>query len=510
MYTTGVLHDKKKPNDEKKEALKSPLQTREDVFASMSTEGNRHIVNAQWLSDFFNERYKKFGGDLRAAGIPARKMFAHLLSMMEVESNLEVGKGNKVARGLLQFEWPTWRSNLTAVDNLPPELAQFLERVQREDTQRLGRGALWKSLSPEDSVVQTEEHITMALHWLNFLMSEQPSPIELEYNRLDGVFLQKVGSEEKDGLSGREMTTIPLRESWANLKEKYAQDDPQRMLLLLLAAEWNQGRNISNEQIEQLYSYIKSGAEEKKAFQQKAASDVKKFVTARGVAVKRIGALRRDVMSDQLKRQLISVDPKVRLNALLTMAAKLANREKERTEFIAAWKAFRNAETGLAEASWRMGPCVRGAAYALKSIAIWEDADEAYQLGLGYRNVYNSTKQAKSVVDKAKRDQFKSLFQGRPGPAPRTQKFSPVRPRSPQKTLDRAMTPYGGIDLQTDQMDLSILGNAGAFAVEIPTVQFEQLKQDVRGFVPLIINIEPLQNVPAFLGMAESNERRSG
>jgi hypothetical protein len=71
--------------------------------------------------------------------------------------------------------------------------------------------------------------------------------------------------------------------------------------------------------------------------------------------------------------------------------------------------------------------------------------------------------------------------------------------------VDRAMTSYGGIDLETGQMDLDIRGNAGTFEVEIPADKLEQLRNDVKGFVPLIINIQPVTDVPLFLGLSESS-----
>ena len=75
---------------------------------------------------------------------------------------------------------------------------------------------------------------------------------------------------------------------------------------------------------------------------------------------------------------------------------------------------------------------------------------------------------------------------------------------------DAAMgSPYGGIDLQTGQMDLDIRGNAGSFEIEIPTDTLERLRNDVKGFVPLIINVQPLTDVPLFLGLSDSSSNSS-
>lgn len=65
----------------------------------------------------------------------------------------------------------------------------------------------------------------------------------------------------------------------------------------------------------------------------------------------------------------------------------------------------------------------------------------------------------------------------------------------------------GGIDLNTDRLDMFIKGNAGNFDMELTPEDLQMLQQGVTGFVPVIIGVNPLESVPGFLGMREVSEK---
>ena len=64
----------------------------------------------------------------------------------------------------------------------------------------------------------------------------------------------------------------------------------------------------------------------------------------------------------------------------------------------------------------------------------------------------------------------------------------------------------GGIDLNTDRLDMMIRGNAGNFDIDLTPEQLQMIKENVTGFVPVIIRVQPVKSVPMFLGMGDNAE----
>ena len=58
----------------------------------------------------------------------------------------------------------------------------------------------------------------------------------------------------------------------------------------------------------------------------------------------------------------------------------------------------------------------------------------------------------------------------------------------------------GGIDLTADKMNLNIKDNGQALEFKIDAAMMSQL-QSAPGFVPVIIDIKPVGDLPAFLGL---------
>ena len=59
----------------------------------------------------------------------------------------------------------------------------------------------------------------------------------------------------------------------------------------------------------------------------------------------------------------------------------------------------------------------------------------------------------------------------------------------------------GGIDLTGQDRTMDILGDAGAFRLDLSSEQITKLDQDIRGFFPLIIDVQPVKDVKLFLGV---------
>ena len=63
----------------------------------------------------------------------------------------------------------------------------------------------------------------------------------------------------------------------------------------------------------------------------------------------------------------------------------------------------------------------------------------------------------------------------------------------------------GGIDLNSSALDLTTT-NEGEFKFPIPTPAMIETFQGVNGFVPTIINVTPIPNLPFVLGLTHDTE----
>ena len=64
-----------------------------------------------------------------------------------------------------------------------------------------------------------------------------------------------------------------------------------------------------------------------------------------------------------------------------------------------------------------------------------------------------------------------------------------------------ADTTKGGIDLNTGAMDLRLRGDGGEIRFELTPAQVEMIRQGISGFVPVILEVKPMDNMPFFLGL---------
>ena len=67
----------------------------------------------------------------------------------------------------------------------------------------------------------------------------------------------------------------------------------------------------------------------------------------------------------------------------------------------------------------------------------------------------------------------------------------------------------GGIDFNADKMNLQTRNEGGEIKFTMDPAMLEQLK-NAPGFVPVIINIQPMKDLPEFLGIAEKTGNSNG
>jgi hypothetical protein len=92
----------------------------------------------------------------------------------------------------------------------------------------------------------------------------------------------------------------------------------------------------------------------------------------------------------------------------------------------------------------------------------------------------------------------------------RHEKFSQYQPlfksiKDPAQISDN----LGGIDLNPAQLDLLLKGDAGQLQFKLTPAQMQMLNQNIDGFVPVILNVQPVADVPLFLGLVENEKTAS-
>jgi len=73
------------------------------------------------------------------------------------------------------------------------------------------------------------------------------------------------------------------------------------------------------------------------------------------------------------------------------------------------------------------------------------------------------------------------------------------------KKAESQSSPVGGIDLNAQALDMTTT-NEGEFPFPVPTSQMIQLMNQATGFVPTILNIAPIVNLPLILGLVDEGE----
>jgi hypothetical protein len=75
--------------------------------------------------------------------------------------------------------------------------------------------------------------------------------------------------------------------------------------------------------------------------------------------------------------------------------------------------------------------------------------------------------------------------------------------QAPTVSVDKAEK--GGIDLNTDKLDLAVKGDGSAAVKVFDPALFAQF-QAAPGLIPVIIGIRPANDLPAFLGLSKAEE----
>jgi hypothetical protein len=496
-YQTGDLHRKKGARDN----LFTPEITIDEFLERMTAPGDEEDMTAEKLAEILNEMIDSYGAPLMRMGLTRTDISSTILHLIAKESEGFMGKSQLVgkrrdiiqARGGSQVEWETFKVLMSvAVEVLSQDsfksvekYSVFLERVKKEMKRKLGSEKYnrWISKNPKDMVVLSRDHLALLLIWLSHLVESQPSPPEVEFSRLDGLYLGE------NGAASRWVNPEPpLLEVLQQLKKdkQFASLDQKAVQIVSLAAAWNGGNNVSADQRAYWIRFLLSDDQEQMRMVKMAGRQTYAAFVEREKAKNNV----KTVLGKKNINDLFSDDSGTREKMLRRTKGYLKGRPmEEKVKFAQAWEQYRATERKFKDVIWK----VRNAPQV---------ADVYYILGALNGKSYEVGRKLRSNLDEFDKV-FKAVTKSMEG-------YRKGRDKVPdlsgiEISKDNAMTPYGGIDLQTDRMDLNIVGNAGAFQIEIPTVQLEQLKKDVTGFVPLILNVEPLQSLPAFLGMAEND-----
>jgi len=445
-------------------------------------------MSYEQLARIMNQASNDFARGLIDAGLPAYDQTRLLSGIFGRESEFDMSKGQLIgkkhkvtqARGSGQFEYRPFKELLGIAQEVLSEKAaaswdfkRFLAQIDAElDKRGLGdlKNNRWTSDNTRDLVVQSEAHIRLAYIWLNHLATTQPTPLMTEMYRLDQLWLL--------GNTSWTNTELTLLQYWDQVKQRYPANMHSTLLKVLLAAAWQGGKNLTARQFSEILQYVFSDNKQREKYLTDAGREIRKFARAMSDpkgAVKQVTLAVGNAISAKGRSKLFSRNSASRQEALIYLKGHLTGVKWQ--QFLSAWGRYRQLEDDLYFAGWKLKSCRMAALYADIVWSYWNafaDPEKAYQLGLVF------TDERVAHQDELSKDDAQAVDQAQVGP-------------------------YGGIDLQTDRMELDIRGNAGAFAVEIPVDKLEQLKNDVKGFVPLIINVQPVRDVPMFLGLSDDS-----
>ncbi len=485
----------------------------EKTTPSMTAQDNQRVISQMaWrLSQMIDRDFEHFGGSLKAAGLSSTDVARLLFSLMIRESRgdmlAEQIIGKKVqARGALQDEYLTWWTKLHVAQDelkgLPKEFQEFYDGVQKFDSKikdelQNKRGSTknnqWTSRSAGDMVVDPEAHIRMGIIWMNYMVGKKALPIEAvmaEADQVSGITLSP------NAVAALRVSSLSFNELVDNIltRAEYAGHDRKQTQMILLSVLWNGGVNRTPQELMEIYRFIFSEYDGRIAYQKKANEALKITEKKRLMAM----ASAKNAIPLKLRHQVdlkkVFLFTSDRGRALKGLLGKFSPAEEK--VFARAWEKYRLAEKDMFKAQWQQRVwksatygeiCSVLGQYGQVKKDLTTIADE-------YRGYRDTGGQGTKELRKVRAAQ--NILKMPPS------KVLPKKKQSRPSKKDRAQS-YGGIDLSAQAGAMQVVGQAGSFDVSLSAQQVALNKDDVQGFLPIIISTQLVNDVGGYLGFGQ-------
>jgi hypothetical protein len=508
---------------------------RERMDKGFTLEEQDSVVNG-WggeLATIFNNNFDRFGKDLKDAGLSVVDVFRLLMAMAGKESGgdmlaVQMIDGKIQARAALQIEYATWWHQLhitqSELKNMPLEFQKFYtetedfyQRVTNEIKKPKGSASKneWNSNGTDDLVALTETHIRMAIIRLNYMLKARPLPLTAILSDEDRKFTEKVGIDLPSEIRAQLPDSVPFLKDVVNDILKVHAYEKAGIYMGLIPMGWNGGIN-------QIDTVLKKNLEVMQQPYEKIADYLKGTNLAEAEAEKtRVEAEARVKASVPVKvRGLVNslFKSNNRSETLVRIYKQLKTKELKKA-FVDSWFAYREVERNKILADGFNNPKPMAYALVIKSF-LNDDKGAAKKLGNNYRWIL------RNKPDTFQNDRKVLGPEKKVSPQSQHKKVSPAiiqknvnkaqelkrkvtNAKAKKKTRDRSEI-NGGIDLTGQSNAVEVWGQSGAFGLNLAPEQIKALDQDLRGFLPLIINIQPVKDVKMFLGFQNASGDLAG
>ncbi len=442
------------------------------------------------LARIFNDNYEQFGKDFKKGGLSVVDVARLIMAMAGKETGgkmlaVQIVNGKVQARAALQFEYATWWHQLQItkdeLEQMPEEFKKFYEQMEDfytkvQDEIKNPKGNLknnfWESNDSEDLVALTETHIRMAMIRLNYMFKAKPLPVTAILSDADREFADKFGLELPEHIRVRlPENLLTLGDLAKEFSEEpgFSSHSLKEIGGILASRSWNGGVNFDREVAEAAVKNAFFSYEERVAFQKQAnarAKEVKKeLITEKGKVLAAVPKkVQRLVSMDKLFEKSGSRDE------VLGKVFRQLDSDRLKKDFKKAWWAFRRVETKKLVADGLANPKSR--AYSLYMYLILQgNKEDALVYGGYYRSFL------RNKMDTLEKKLGENA-----------------------QAVDKGQANTGGIDLAGQEDAMDVRGASGTFGLNLSPSDIKELNQDLRGFSPIIINIQPVSDVNMFLG----------
>lgn len=547
-YQTGNIHRKKGARPD----LYAPHVSVKDFLQRMSTVNETSDMTEERLADILNDNYDMFGSPLEKVGLD--RLMSSKLSLDIIAKENEgfmarsqmVGKNKDViqARGV-QFEYATYKKVMDAVSRITKNkdfttsgtFQSFQQKIQEEIKKELGSETSnrWYSDDPNDLVVQTPEQLALMTIWFGHILEDQPIPPEVEFERLDAMFFLEKGkpSQWKNTQPALAQLLPKLLE-----KKKYSKLDLVTAAEIFIIYGWNMGDNVDSQLREYMLDFYLANTDMRDVMVKKAGLNAYVSHAAMFKAKTQVkNILKKINFSHPQIDNLFVLDSQARQNILRSLKPIYdAKSDAEKIIFKKAWKEYRLSEDKYRSWMRKLTNVPQAVKHPDYVLAAHRDPQSTYADGLVSRtNLDRYKKFADNIIDQIMK--YKEgqkfvlpnfdlaqlsgleevinkldrtdlvLINHDTGSLPQlysqlTRNVDLDNLNPIQSEQDSAMgAPTGGIDLRTDLMKFNVSGKSGNFIFEIPVDKLSELKKDMDGLVPIIIDVQTLDSPAVFLGI---------
>jgi hypothetical protein len=477
LSTLETLGDNYKLFEDARSGFNTPSYSSEQLLKRMTgksvSSGSVKIV-----AETFQKYFDDLCPNISALGVHPKDIFEEASSIMLIESNFYQTRVQNDARkaapgfGLFQFEPNTMRylfkteKFLSFINDkhkylLPDgrDLRSLMRQLFNNRSKIMNKGNTWNVAEVKKSpMMYWDVQVALALMFWEDMVTKEFTPPE------DGFFIQSGYVFEKYDITlplsvqNRIVGRLTMAESYEKLVKKHRDLTSTQIFQLMLAASHKAGGPRSFEDYDKMINYFKKDKDGRIADHKGAIKTRKEAVRARDDSWKQMAKFLASLKGEkkigfviEWMKDIDDMHPV----ALGRVLEKLQDYPEDRKKFLNLYFQYAESFSRLRQAQRAEGSL---APYVDISYFLINNQDlEGSPIGEDLRELYKAADKSQVTVN-------------------------------------------GGIDLSAQESAMDVFGRSGTFNLDLSPEQMKMLDQDVRGFLPIIINVQPVRDVKMFLG----------